>query len=1204
MKSTRIKTTLLFLLVIFTMQESFASIAYPYPVNVTQSDGSVITVIMQGDEHLKWAKTLDGYTVVYNTSGDFEYGIINTSGDLVPSGIRAKNINARNVIDKNFLNSVPKGLLYSRSQVSIVHQLKKETPPSVQAFPSTGNRKLICILVSYTDIAFTKTQSDINNLLNQAGHSADGANGSLKDFYLENSYNQLTLTTDVAGPYTLANNRAHYGANTGGQGTDERPREMVTEAVNLANADVNFADYDNDGDGNVDGVYVLYAGHGEEAGAGANAIWAHAWSIPTVTLDGKDISTYSTSAELRGSSGTGITRIGVICHEFGHVTGSKDYYDTDYGTNGDYEGTGDWDLMASGTWNNDGITPAQFNPYNKVYTYGWATATALTTQGSVTLQHSATNSSSYYRYETTTAGEFFILENKQQSGFNASIPGHGLIIYHSHADHASHFGANDVNATAPQYFYPVCANASGDPAMTPASYGTINGGGLPFPGTSNQVNFTDATVPSSKSFGGANTAQPLDFIVEDVGAGTVTFCYLGCPPVADFSADNLTPCTGDIVNFTDLSTYSPSSWTWSFAPGTVTFTGGTNANSQNPKVIFNTSGPYTVTLTATNAYGSDPEAKANYINVNAKPSITLQPVDEVKQWGDNASFTATAIGPPAPTVQWELSIDGGGVWNPLLGETSTTLDLTCVTLEMSGYQYRAVFTNVCGVTPSDAATLTVTPRVTTGTVTIIPNPQQYSDTALLNVVLSNSVICGEQAATSVTFYIGTQLMGTVPLTINGSDLEATLHVVLLEPVPFGTAPTGQMAPGIHTVTAIFNGINPNFIVVPATAPLTINKEDARAYYTGACFASTVSATSANAVVTLAATIKDITAVLGDPDQDIYPGDIRNATVSFINRDNNTIIAANVPLGLVSSSDTKVAVAATTWNVTIAGNSQSFTIGIIVDGYYTRNSNNDNTIVTVSKPLSNFVSGGGYLVLTNSAGAKAGDVGSKNNFGFSVKFNKKGTNLQGNYNSMVRRTEAGVLNTYQIKGNNFTSLAVQKTAVGGKATFNSKANITNVTTGTSVAGNCISQVKLTDNGQPGTTDAIALTIWNPSGGLWFASNWDGTTTIEQILGGGNLVVNSNSSFRTTEEDLMFAHDLNVYPNPTQGHFTVYFNSIEDKPCTVRMIDSQGRVAISQVINASAGENILEYDLNNLAQGIYYFILDVDDNHEVFKVLVGE
>ncbi len=142
---------------------------------------------------------------------------------------------------------------------------------------------------------------------------------------------------------------AYYGGNDG-SGNDLKPRELVAEAVTLADPTVNYVNFDNDLDGFVDGVYVIYAGYGEESGASANCIWAHAWSLATtLTKDGKKISKYSCSSELQGTSGSTITNIGVICHEFGHVLGAPDFYDTNYGTGGEYDGTGNWDLQAGGS---------------------------------------------------------------------------------------------------------------------------------------------------------------------------------------------------------------------------------------------------------------------------------------------------------------------------------------------------------------------------------------------------------------------------------------------------------------------------------------------------------------------------------------------------------------------------------------------------------------------------------------------------------------------------------------------------------------------------------------------------------------------------------------------------------------------------------------------------------------------------------------
>ncbi len=504
--------------------------AYPYPVEFTQPDGSKITILLKGDEKVRWAETSDGYAIMFNQTGTYEYAILDSKNNMIPSGIQARNLANRSTADNSFLNNVPKYLHYSSAQVQLMKSAwSVYQSESQNTFPTSGNRSLVCILIGFTDLAFTKTQTDFNNLFNQINYTTGGATGSVKDYYLENSYNQFNLTVTVAGPFTAANNQAYYGANTGGQGTDIRPRELVAEAVNLANPTVNFANFDNDNDGTVDGVYVIYAGYGEEAGASTNCIWAHAWNLATtLTLDGKTISKYSCSPELSGNSGTSITNIGVICHEFGHVLGAPDYYDIDYATGGQYDGTGNWDIMAGGSWNNGGKTPAHHNAYTKTMVYAWASPTLLTTASQITLSNAAENSNSYYRYNTTTTDEYFLIENRQQLKFDASLPGHGMIIYHVDGPFIS--TASGINAASHQGMYPVCANATGNP---PTTYGTINGGGCPFPGTGAKTSFTDLTTPNSKSWAAANTAKPITLITENNTNKTVSFSFMGgvaCTP--------------------------------------------------------------------------------------------------------------------------------------------------------------------------------------------------------------------------------------------------------------------------------------------------------------------------------------------------------------------------------------------------------------------------------------------------------------------------------------------------------------------------------------------------------------------------------------------------------------------------------------------------------------------------------------------------
>jgi len=353
----------------------------------------------------------------------------------------------------------------------------------------------------------------------------------------------------------------------------------------------------------------------------------------------------------------------------------------------------------------------------------------------------------------------------------------------------------------------------------------------------------------------------------------------------------------------------------------------------------------------------------------------------------------------------------------------------------------------------------------------------------------------------VEFFINGSSVGSA--SINGSGLAIKTVTITL-------------APAGYPVIATFTSTNPNFANSPTASPvtLTVNKEDARATYTGTLFAWTKSTTDGSATITLSATIQDITAVdpsASAPYPDNYPGDITKATVTFVNRDTipATVIAANVPIGLVNAGDTKTGTATYNWAVNIgsAADSAQYTIGIIVNNYYTRDSSFDDGVVTVSKPLgAGFITGGGYLIVQSSAGLYPGEPGTKNNFGFNVKNGSNGP--KGNINTIIRNNGR----TYQIKGNAMTSLATQAptppATLPWMATFNGKANIQDITNPLlpiSIDGNATLQVTMTDKGEPGGSDTIAITVWNKSGGVWFSSNWNGVKTVEQVLGGGNLVV---------------------------------------------------------------------------------------------------
>ena len=526
MKKAIVYPIFLVFLSCFLQQILHAVPAYPGPVIFTQPDGTKINISLKGDEKAKWAVTADGYTVLFNDKGFLEYAELNKNGDLVGSGVIVRNPEKRLVEEKAFLSGKKKELTYSKSQISLlksVWELKSQV--SQKAFPKSGSQKLVCILVGFTDLAFSKSQSEFHNLFNQTGYIHDGATGSVHDYYSEVSYGQLDLTIDVAGPYTASNEMAYYG-NNNDLGNDMNPKELVAEALKLADNDIDFSDYDNDQDGYVDGVYIIYAGYGEEAGASEDAIWAHAWSISSLTLDGVTISKYSCSPELRGNTGSNLTRIGVICHEFGHVLGAPDFYDTDYsGSGGNFKGTGKWDVMASGVWNNGGATPAHHNAFTKSYIYNWADPVFLNSGTTILMQNAAFHSEDFYRFNTTTPDEYYLMENRIQTGFDSQIPGEGLIIYHVHKDVLS--TGNRINVGHPQKMHPVCANSLAVPSADPSSYGDINSSSCPFPGTGNVTSFTDNALPYAKSWEGENTNQPLTNIVFQPVDKTITFDFMG-----------------------------------------------------------------------------------------------------------------------------------------------------------------------------------------------------------------------------------------------------------------------------------------------------------------------------------------------------------------------------------------------------------------------------------------------------------------------------------------------------------------------------------------------------------------------------------------------------------------------------------------------------------------------------------------------------
>ena len=502
--------------------------AVPWLVEKQQPDGSKISVYIRGDERVNWMESPDGYTLMYDSGKSIVYAEQDFDGNMIPSRVKFTHSQTQ--------SSVPfkKGLRYSSSQVSMLKQIWEMNVSnnlrSAQRSPVTGAKKTLCVLMGFPDKAFSKTLAEFESLMNQVSYSVGTARGSVKDFFLENSYGEMDLTVTVAGPYQTSNNLFYYVSLP----NDAGYQYFAKEAIEKANADPNvdlseFANASNE----LESFHIIYAGYGDEAIGNKQQIWAHKWQLATpITLNGVKVSVYSCSPELRGNSGTTLTGIGVICHEMNHTFGSPDYYDIDYSG---YTGSGQWDLMSHGSWNGNGDTPAHINIFQKMR-YDWVKPVELSSYTEVKDMLNSTENPVAYSIDVNATGEMYLLENRQQVKFDVGVPGHGLLIWHIHKDASTTFAPNDKH---PQQVYPVVASSSvAIPNASSSAYGQINTAGTPFPGTSGKTSFTDISVPQAFTWDGlTGIGNPVTSISETDNKISFTFMEAAPDPVVGLQAD-------------------------------------------------------------------------------------------------------------------------------------------------------------------------------------------------------------------------------------------------------------------------------------------------------------------------------------------------------------------------------------------------------------------------------------------------------------------------------------------------------------------------------------------------------------------------------------------------------------------------------------------------------------------------------------------
>jgi len=417
-------------LLIASVPSAFAVSANPDAFQDVQPDGTVVSLRVRGDEHFNWSEDLDGYTVIRN-KGWYEYARLNSQGRLVPTGLKVGIDNPKAV-------GLSKGILPSAAQraASAKTSADSSTTSTAQSMAPAGAIRNLVVLIQFSNHVGRSlpSSSEIDVLFNAPGGDPLLApTGSVRDVYLQNSYGQLELNSDISAWVTVSGTEQYYANGVSG---DSTLWEALREALDQLDGIIDFSQYDMNHDGYIDSIAFLHSGYGAEWGQTdsdgttySNRIWSHRWSIqnpPWTSNEGVTVSDYHISPALWGYSGSSIGHIGVIAHETGHFFGLPDLYDTDGGG----AGIGSYGLMAN-SWGFDGsqMCPPHLSPWSK-WQLGWIDPVNISQTGEYSLGQSETNNEYFVITDGFASNEYLMIENRQRAAFDCSLPQGGLAIWH------------------------------------------------------------------------------------------------------------------------------------------------------------------------------------------------------------------------------------------------------------------------------------------------------------------------------------------------------------------------------------------------------------------------------------------------------------------------------------------------------------------------------------------------------------------------------------------------------------------------------------------------------------------------------------------------------------------------------------------------------------------------------------------------------
>lgn len=434
---------------LLSFSSSFAAKAQPGVFTITQSDGTQLSLRLNGDENNSWYTSADGVLLV-QVGTNYYVAQVEEDGSLRATPQLAHNAEERNETELQTIAHQDKEKFYEAAeQVALEAKAIGVGTYNPPYFPHEGTPKALVILVQFQDTKFVEEdpKAVFNYYLNGKAGDATPPDfgkkiinsniGTVAQYFYDASFGKFQPQFDVVGPVTVSKNASYYGQNSG-ERTDINYLTMVKEACQLVDADVNFKDYDADGDGNVDLVYIIYAGYSESiSNNSADCLWPKTSNSNAGTYDGVTVHWHGINNELNYYPGyefksnpdiLRLNGIGLFCHEFSHCMGLPDLYATNTIKNTDYKCMEYWDLMDTGEYTVNGCAPTPYSPWEQEV-MGWKEMEALGSDAVQVTMKPYYEEATAYKINSPSDDQYVILQNIQNQGWYRGMMGHGLLVY-------------------------------------------------------------------------------------------------------------------------------------------------------------------------------------------------------------------------------------------------------------------------------------------------------------------------------------------------------------------------------------------------------------------------------------------------------------------------------------------------------------------------------------------------------------------------------------------------------------------------------------------------------------------------------------------------------------------------------------------------------------------------------------------------------